>query len=93
MAEDARIVKHPSFEGAICKVLYQQQNMLSDEERRVVSPFVLQREEVFELESQTILQRALKRRRTHVDEGEKYDDLTFITPTSNICERLFSASR
>lgn len=93
LAEDARIVKHPSFESAICKVLSQQQDLLSDEERRAVSPFVLQREEVVELESQTILQRALKRRRTNNDEGKKYYDLTFIPSTSNVCERLFSAAR
>jgi hypothetical protein len=74
LAEDARIVKHPSFESAICKVLSQQQNLLSDEERRAASRFVLQREEIVEIESQTILQRALKRRRTQNDEGEKYCD-------------------
>jgi hypothetical protein len=37
--------------------------LLSDEERRAVSPFVIQREEIVEAESQTILQRAFKRRR------------------------------
>jgi hypothetical protein len=74
LAEDARIVKHPSFESAIRKVLSQQQILLSDEERRVASRFVLQTEEIVEMESQTILQRALKRRRTQNDEGEKYCD-------------------
>jgi hypothetical protein len=93
LAKDARIVKHPSFESAICKVLSQQQNLFSDEERRAASPFVLQREDIVEVGSQTILERALKRRRAHNDEGEKYSDLTFIPPTSNVCERLFSAAR
>jgi hypothetical protein len=93
LGADARIVKHPSFESAICKVLSQQQDLLSDEERIAVSPFVIQREEIVEAESQTILQRALKRRRINNDEGEKYYDLTFIPPTSNVCERLFSAAR
>jgi len=81
LAKDARIVKHPSFESAICKVLSQQQNLFSDEERRAASPFVLQREDIVEVGSQTILERALKRRRTHNDEGEKYYDLTFIPTT------------
>jgi hypothetical protein len=90
LGEGASIVKNPFFESAICKVLSQQQNLLSDEERRAVSPFVLQSEEIVEVESQNILHRALKRIRTH---GAKYCDLTFIPPTSTVIERLFGDSR
>jgi hypothetical protein len=93
LAENASIVKHPSFESAVCKVLSQQQDLLSEEERITIAPFIIQREEVVEVENQTIIQRALKRRRNISDEGEKYSDLTFIPPTSNVCERLFSAAR
>lgn len=93
LGADAPIVKHPSFESAICKVLSQQQDLLSDEERRAVSPFVIQREEIVEAESQTILQRALKRRRINNDEGEKYYDLTFIPPTSNVFSVLQGNNR
>lgn len=93
LAEDARIVKHPSFETGVCKVLSKQHDILSDQERRVLAPFIVQREEIVEVENETILQRALKRKRTNSDEVEKYWDLTFIPPTSNVCERLFSAAR
>lgn len=40
---------NPSFESAICKVLSQQQHLLSDEERRAVSPFALQGDEIADL--------------------------------------------
>ena len=40
-----------------------------------------------------MLERALKRKSMDSDGGEKYCDLTFILPTSNVCERLFSVSR
>ncbi len=84
---------NPQFESAICKVLSKQQSLLSAEEKRTVSPFVVQQVEIVENENQSILERALKRRKVNSGEGEKYSDLTCIPPTSNVCERLFSVSR
>ena len=66
LAEDARIVKHSSFETGICKVLSKQQGILSEEERIAVASFIVQGEEIVEVENETILQRALlKRRKTN----------------------------
>jgi hypothetical protein len=92
LAKDAKIVKHPSFESAICKVISNQQSLLDFEERRYLLPFV-RLEEVETVEDQNIVQRALKRKRTNDVDLAKYGDLTYIPPTSDVCERLFSAAR
>ena len=93
LAKDARIVKNPIFESAICKVLSKKPNLLSTDEGAAVSSFVIQRDEIVEVPHQTIIQRDLKRQRVDSEEVEKYCDLTCVPPTSNVCERLFSAAR
>ena len=92
LAKDASIVKHPKFESAICKILSKKQD-LCNVEKQFVSPFLLRTEEKVDTENQSMLERALKRKSMDSDGGEKYCDLTFIPPTSNVCERLFSVSR
>jgi hypothetical protein len=92
LAKDASIVEHPKFESAICKILSKKQD-LCNVEKQFVSPFLLRTEEKVYTENQSMLERALKRKSMDSDGGEKYCDLTFIPPTSNVCERLFSVSR
>ena len=92
LAKDASIVKHPKFESAICKILSKKQD-LCYVEKQFVSPFLLRTEEKVDTENQSMLERALKRKSMDSDGGEKYCDLTFFPPTSNVCERLFSVSR
>lgn len=95
LAKDARIVKHPQFESAICKILSKKPELLSDVEKQYVSPFLQRGEEIVDNENQSILERALALKRKSMDSDgcEKYCDLTCIPPTSNVCERLFSVSR
>lgn len=94
LAEDAQIVKVPLFESAICKVIAREQENLNDEEKVLISQFVVERVQVQEVETLGLLERAFRRRRLNSnDENENYADLTCIPPTSNVCERSFSAAR
>jgi hypothetical protein len=88
------IVKnHPFFESAICKLSLNQDSLLSCEERSAVLPLV-QTVEPDEVETPgTIVERAMKRKKSNEVNGVKYSDLNCIPPTSNVCERLVSASR
>lgn len=92
LAEDSQIVKNLEFITGVCKVLGNNQDSLTDEEKNYLAQFSSDEETVAIVgkDRESIVQRALKRRRT---ESNSYKDLAFITPTSNVCERLFSAAR
>ena len=91
LAKDADIVKHPSFESGICKVLSKEESLLINDELILLKRFERAEAETIEAENETIIQRAMKRKRT--DSVSQYSDLTCIPPTSNVCERSFSAAR
>lgn len=88
---DAKIVKHPLFESGICKVLRNEIVALTSEEKTLLGVFEQDVIVVDDAEERnlTIVQRALKRRKAE----KLYADLSFIPPTSNVCERLFSSAR
>ena len=91
LAKDAVIVKHPAFESGICKVLSKEESILNNDEMILLKRFEITEGDSIEVENETLIQRAMKRKRT--DGGSKYSDLTCIPPTSNVCERSFSSAR
>ncbi|RKP18223.1 hypothetical protein ROZALSC1DRAFT_30060, partial [Rozella allomycis CSF55] len=92
LAAGAEIVPNVAFENALVKVTGKKEEMLTMEEKEILKPFKrasiqLTSEEEKELGfAAAILQQAKKRK---LGESE-YEDLTFIPPTCNQCERLFS---
>ena len=91
LAKDADIVKHPSFESGICKVLSKEESILNNDEMVLLKRFEIAAVDSIAAENETLIERAMKRKRT--DGDSKYSDLTCIPPTSNVCERSFSAAR
>ena len=99
LAPNAAIVKNPQFEKAICKLLTNSTSDLNLMEAQLLAPFlnnnlVPEVETVFTEsddsdEDDDIIEAAAKRRKVE----SRYRDLAYIPPTSNVCERLFSAAR
>jgi len=99
--ERASIVVDPTFESAIVKVLRNETRMLTPSEKFKLEPLKRLTTSTAEMPHEDIndnvdnlnfTQRLLKRRRISTDSLE-YIDLSFIPPTSNIVERLFSAAK
>jgi uncharacterized protein YueI len=88
---DASIVRNTAFESGIFKVIANEFDSLNEEEFEVLEPFRRVEERDSVDVAQGLVQRALKKqKRAHVNQ---YYDLSYIPPTSNVCERLFSAAR
>ena len=89
------IYKHsPAFETGIVKVIDDEVDQLSDEERNAMSCFhqINPSNGNASEDGLSLVQRALKNKRRKVISGE-YSCLTFVPPTSNAVERLFSNAR
>jgi hypothetical protein len=95
LAPDAQIIASPYFESAIVKIINGENETLTDIEKGKVQCFLRHADPVEVASpiggSPSIIKNALrKRRRAQPDE---YEDLNWIPPTSNICERLFSLAK
>lgn len=96
----AHIVEDPTFESAVVKVLRKEEQTLTPSEKEKLRPFQKSRRDKTTFPRATyddqlnFAQRILKKRRTSktTEEGD-YIDLSFIPPTSNVVERLFSAGK
>ena len=95
LSKDAAIVKNPVFETAICKPITDSTSKLNVVEEQLLAPFLRNpsavQDEVFGSDAEQDIVKAAEKRRK-VDSG-KYNDLAYISPASNACERLFSAAR
>jgi hypothetical protein len=94
------IVKHKDFENGIVKLQREYDNMLTPGEIIAMVPFLKPSVEVIvidEIDGElSMAQEALrleKRRRTQLYQESIYIDTTFINPTSNDPERLFSYAK
>lgn len=92
---DADIILNPEFESAIAKIQDNKESTLSSLENISVENLKAEAETNRQInqseENLSIVERSRKRRRLSLNcNGVKYIDLSFIVPTSNICERLFS---
>ena len=94
LSSDAQIVHSPAFETGIVKVIDDEVDQLSDEERNAMSCFhqINPSNGNASEDGLSLVQRALKNKRRKVISGE-YSCLTFVPPTSNAVERLFSNAR
>lgn len=92
LSPTASIVHSPIFESGLVKIQNNQAGNLSDAEQhatRALKTTSKQSESAADGEIVSFAQRLLKRRRTEAVECG-YLDTRFLSPTSNICERLFS---
>ena len=104
LSKSANIVHDKVFEDAVTKIQDGKLSELTLEERLSVSNLQIEEtqdsnevSECNEEERNSLAERVLKKRRMEASEIDrnkksKYMDLKFIIPTSNICERLFSAA-
>jgi hypothetical protein len=96
LARDAKIIESPDFENAIVKVMRGEEASLTEAEKASIHPFLkpistnLAEEESVSLAE--VAEREEKRRRLDRTTS-KYCDLSFINPTSNDPERLFSYAK
>lgn len=95
LAKDAIIVKNPVFETAICKLITDSTSKLNVVEEQLLAPFLRNpsavQDDVSGSDIEQDIVKAVEKRRK-VERG-RYNDLAYIPPTSNACERLFSAAR
>ena len=96
LAPNANIVKNSKFENAICKLLTNSTSDLNLIEATLLAPFLNNnlvpavQTAISESDNDDdIIEAAKKRRKVE----SRYRDLAYIPPTSNVCERLFSAAR
>lgn len=93
LSSTARIVHSLLFESAIVKLQEQRFAELSSQETSAVAALKKQHTtngtNSEDVRSYSFAERLLKRRRTETVE-QNYLDTRFLTPTSNVCERLFS---
>ena len=100
LSQHAEIIHDKVFESAIAKIQDGKAEDLNSEEQSAVSHLRVERHgkstsednEAVPERFESLAERALKRRRVGSSVGGQSDyiDLSFIVPTSNICERLFS---
>ena len=101
LAERASIVVDPTFESAIIKVIRKETRMLTPSELTKLESFKkppttnaeTQLEGEDENGEKTNFAKKLLKRRRLSTETHDYIDLSFIPPTSNIVERLFSVAK
>lgn len=92
LSSSADIVATEDFENAVVKIMNDEGNTLTASEKVAAVPLLKDVLEVPETNdaNESLAQRALKRRKQVVRTADKYLDLHFLCPTSNICERFFS---
>jgi hypothetical protein len=93
LSPDANIIHSQHFECGVTKVIENRTDTLNDSEKVALTPFELSKTEPVPAEEGDVVTAALqqcKRRKVSV---QKYCDLSFISPTSSIAERLFSKSK
>jgi hypothetical protein len=97
LCKEGGIVHSPEFENAIVKVIEDELNTLNTREKELLEP--LRKSNIAAVGSghspiiheTQIAIHALKKKKKRVQ--MEYIDMSFIPPTSNIVERLFSAAR
>jgi hypothetical protein len=94
LAADAKIVHSPDFENAVVKIQEGQSHSLTDLEKAAASVFSVQNNSESPLaESLDFVSMALKVRNKKKKVQQEFVNLGFVSPTSNVVERLFSAAR
>lgn len=99
LGENADIVTDVLFESGILKVQRGKEHLLTTEEKRKLRMFEKTTNDAAaaapanEEDNLTFAQRLLKRRRTECPETLYKEDINYVLPTSNICERLFSRAK
>ncbi|KAE9249404.1 hypothetical protein PF002_g5301 [Phytophthora fragariae] len=96
LGTDAAIVKFRHFEDAIVKIQQGNQGELLAVELKAVRKLVASPTELNadgDVEDVGFAGRALKRRRLAAEQDHKFVDTTFLQPTSNAAERLFSMAK
>ena len=90
---DAQIVHSPSFESGIVKLLDDEVDQLTEMERVECFRYSNDVDNIVAIDDNlSLVQKALKNKRRKVSHAE-YSSLTFVPPTSNVVERLFSNAR
>ncbi|CAD6578825.1 MAG: hypothetical protein CYPHOPRED_000682, partial [Cyphobasidiales sp. Tagirdzhanova-0007] len=98
----ASIVDDQAFLNGVCKVLNQKETSLSYEEKEALSrctrhgltaPVVEQDSDAEESNLDESPTKLLSRKKPRLEKKSEYIDLASIPPTSNICERLFTAGK
>ena len=86
--------QHPFFESGIVKIQTGNSLAMSSEEKSAVQGLVLAEPDETGDDNDnglTFAERVLKRRRMeNICNSDTYSDTTYLIPTSNVCERLFS---
>ena len=95
LSKNADIVHSPYFDSAIVKIQNDEENSLTKTEKESVEFLLLpiateDDEDADDLDSSSILQIALKNKEKKKRKKSKYRSTYHTSPTSNICERLFS---
>jgi len=85
------IVEQPNFESALIKIQEMRINEMSKLEVESVKHLRINSGNNPDQDrNKTLAERSLSRRRASTSNRVSYQDVRFILPTSNICERLFS---
>jgi len=96
LSATASIVKNKDFENGLVKLLQDKESELTLFEKEQLKGFLKEsqtsstRNEVDK--NDNYVQRAFKKARIEKESG-CYIDVSFVSPTSNICERSFSKAR
>ena len=100
MRADSNIITNPSFENGIFKILDDREKDLTPNEASACSIFKRKNNAINEPGSPAndlgyadqILRGSAQKKRSREDESE-YRSVKHVSPTSNICERLFSQAK
>ena len=92
LSQDARIIKDKEFERLICKL--QNKEHLEYKEKEILRDLklIVDIEEIKEDDKDTSFVVSILNKRTKVSCGE-FEDTSYVPPTSNIVERLFSIGK
>lgn len=101
LGSDAPIVHSPLFETAVCKVLSFNEESLSRQEKEAIKRFLIDEDTADENPedadsdqdwAQRLIDGAVSVKRQRVEKS-RYRPMSHVSPTSNICERLFSTAK
>jgi hypothetical protein len=88
------LVFSPDFENGIAKIISGSEQTLTDGEKEATSIFLTEeKEDENSAEDEDFAFKMLEKERKNNEVKSAYLDVTWIPPTSNVVERLFSASR
>lgn len=95
LCSSAKIIHDQSFENGLVKLQQGKMGQLSFSEECAVQVFAKKLDPVFDESSssmdKSIISRAFKRQKAEVmNLATGYDDVRYVLPSSNLCERLFS---